>query len=90
MTSNYEIEKIATAIVDTLRENEFFNENPFVGQSELYTKLIERMTEKENRTGEMLLTDKEFLQAANEVSEAAISRTLEDLSDKGAINLSIK
>ena len=89
MTSNYEIEMIAGAIINTLNENEFFEEHPFVGQSELYTKLIERMTEKENTTGEMLLTDKEFLQAANEVSEAAISQTLEDLSDRGAINLSI-
>ena len=89
MTSNYEIEKIATAIVDTLRENEFFNENPFVGQSELHTKLIEKMTQKYGMTGEMLLTDKEFLQAANEVSEAAISETLENLSEKGAISMSI-
>ena len=89
MTSNYEIEMIAGAIINTLNENEFFEEHPFVGQSELYTKLIERMTEKENTTGEMLLTDKEFLQAANEVSEAAISETLENLSEKGAISMSI-
>ena len=89
MTSNYEIEMIAGAIVDTLKENDFFNEHPFVGQSELHTKLIEKMTEKYGMTGEILLTDKEFLQAANEVSEAAISETLENLSEKGAISMSI-
>ena len=89
MSVKYEIEKIANGIVDTLQENEFFNEHPFVGQAELHTKLIELMTDKYDTTGEMLLTDKEFLQAANEVSEAAISQTLEDLSDRGAINLSI-
>ena len=89
MTSNYEINDIATAIISTLHDNEFFDAHPFVGQQELYVKLIERMTEKYDSTGEMLLTDKEFLQAANEVSEAAISQTLEDLSDRGAINLSI-
>ena len=72
MSVKYEIENIASAIVDTLQENQFFEEHPFVGQSELYTKLIELMTEKYDTTGEMLLTDKEFLKAANEVSEAAI------------------
>lgn len=89
MTSNYEIKEIAGAIIDTLKVNEFFDAHPFVGQAELYTKLIQRMTEKYGMTGEMLLTDTEFLQAANEVSEASISQTLADLSDRGAIDVSV-
>ena len=89
MSVKYEIENIASAIVDTLQENEFFDEHPFVGQFELHTKLIELMTDKYDTTGEMLLTDKEFLKAANEVSEAAIAETLGNLIDKDAVNMSI-
>ena len=89
MNYNDEIKELATGIVSTLEEHGFFEENPFVSHNALYKKLSKRMNEKYESTGEMLLTDMEFLQAANEVSEAAISETLENLSEKGAISMSI-
>ena len=89
MSVNFEIQRISWGIIDTLRENEFFEDHPFVGQDELEVMLIQRMTEKYESTGEMLLTDKEFLKAANDVPEAAIAETLGNLIDKEAINMSI-
>ena len=81
--------ELATGIVSTLEEHGFFEENPFVSHNALYKKLSKRMNEKYESTGEMLLTDVEFLEAANEVSEETVSETLESLVDKGALNMSI-
>jgi len=86
---NEYILRIADGIVDTLKDEGFFEEHPFVGQNDLHKKLIQKMAQKYDNTGEILLTDKEFLKAANEVSEAAISETLGNLLDKDAIQMSI-
>lgn len=89
MNFNTDIIVIANGIIDSLKSNDFFEEHPFVGEEELFLKLVEQMIEKRESSGEYILTDTEFLNAAKEVSEEAIGETIAGLIDKGALNMSI-
>jgi hypothetical protein len=89
MTFNKEILRIAYGIIDTLKNNEFFEEHPFVGEHELTKLLKEKMQTKWETEGEMLLTDKEFMETCNEVMHESVGNTIEGLLDKGALQMSI-
>lgn len=89
MAFKYEVVELANSIVDTLRENKFFEETPFVGETELLQKLKEKMQLKWETDGEMLLTDSEFIETCNEVMHVSLTDTLGDLLDKEAIQMSI-
>ena len=89
MNFNTDITIIAEGIIDTLKDNEFFEENPFVGETELLQKLKEKMQYKLETENEMLLTDKEFVETCNEVAGESINDTLGSLIDKGALNMGI-
>lgn len=84
-----EIIEVSNEIVDTLEENEFFEENLFIDRIPLKRALQIAMQRKWEQTEEMLLTDDEFLEVCNEVNTLCIGKTIENLVDKGALDMSI-
>ena len=84
-----EIIEVSNQIIDTLEENDFFIENPFIEQKPLRRALQIAMQRKWEQTEEMFLTDNEFLDVCQTVSDNQIANTIESLVDKGALNMSV-
>jgi hypothetical protein len=84
-----EIIEVSNQIMDSLEENDFFLENPFLEQIPLKRALQIRMQQKWEQEEEIHLTDDEFLDVCQSVSNNEIGKTIEDLVDKGALNMSI-
>jgi hypothetical protein len=84
-----EIIEVSNQIMDSLEENDFFLENPFLEQIPLKRALQIRMQQKWEQEEEIHLTDDEFLDVCQSVSNNQIGKTIEDLVDKGALNMSI-
>jgi hypothetical protein len=84
-----EIIEVSNQIIDTLEENEFFIENPFIEQIPLKRALQIRMQQKWEQEQEIFLSDDEFLEVCQSVSNNEIANTIESLVDKGALNMSI-
>jgi hypothetical protein len=84
-----EIIEVSNQIIDTLEENDFFIENPFIEQIPLKRALQIRMQRKWEQEEEMFLDDEEFLDVCQKVSNNEIANTIETLVDKGALNMSV-
>jgi hypothetical protein len=84
-----EIIEVSNQIIDTLEENDFFIENQFIDQKSLRRALQIRMQQKWEQEEEIFLTDKEFLEVSQTVSNNEIANTIESLVDKGALNMSV-
>jgi hypothetical protein len=84
-----EIIEISEQIVNTLEETDFFEENQFIDRLPLKRALQIAMQRKWEQENEMLLSDKEFLDVCNNVSNNGIAETIENLVDKGALNMSV-
>ena len=84
-----EIIEVSNQIIDTLEENDFFIENPFIDAQPLKRALQIRMQRKWEQEEEMFLTDEEFLDVCQSVSNNEIANTIESLVDKGALNMSV-
>ena len=84
-----EIITLSNEMIDLLDEAQFFEGNPFIERLPLKRKLQEAMQRKWEQEGDMFLTDKEFLEVCQNVSNTGIGKTIEDLVDKGALNMSV-
>ena len=84
-----EIIEVSNQIIDTLEENDFFIENPFIEQIPLKRALQIRMQQKWEQEEEIFLSDDEFLEVCQSVSNNEIANTIEALVDKGALNMSV-
>jgi hypothetical protein len=84
-----EIIEVSNQIIDTLEENDFFIENPFIEQIPLKRALQIRMQQKWEQEEEIFLSDDEFLEVCQSVSNNEIANTIESLVDKGALNMSV-
>jgi hypothetical protein len=84
-----EIIEVSNQIIDTLEENDFFSENPFLEQISLRRALQIRMQQKWEQEEEIFLSDDEFLDVCQSVSNNEIANTIESLVDKGALNMSV-
>jgi hypothetical protein len=84
-----EIIEVSNQIMDSLEENDFFLENPFLEQIPLKRALQIRMQQKWEQEEEMHLSDEEFLDVCQSVSNNEIANTIESLVDKGALNMSV-
>jgi hypothetical protein len=84
-----EIIEVSEQIISTLQETEFFEENQFIDRLPLKRALQNRMQRKWEQEEEIFLTDEEFLEVCNLVSNNGIAETIEDLVDKGALNMSV-
>ena len=84
-----EIIEASNHMIDALEETEFFEENQFIDRIPLKRALQIAMQRKWEQEDDMFLTDDEFLEVCNNVSNSGIGKTIEDLVDKGALNLSV-
>ena len=84
-----EIIEVSNQLIDTLDENDFFIENPFIEQIPLKRALQIRMQQKWEQEEEIFLSDDEFLEVCQNVSNNEIANTIEALVDKGALNMSV-
>ena len=84
-----EIIEISDEMVNSLEEDGFFEEHQFIDRIPLKRALQIAMQRKWEQEDDMLLTDKEFLEVCQSVSNKSIGKTIEDLVDKGALNMSI-
>jgi hypothetical protein len=84
-----EIIEVSNQIIETLDENDFFIENPFIEQIPLKRALQIRMQQKWEQEEEIFLSDDEFLEVCQSVSNNEIANTIEALVDKGALNMSV-
>lgn len=84
-----EIIEVSNEIIDTLEQNDFFLENPFIDERPLMRALQIRMQQKWEQEEDMFLDDDEFLEVCQSVSNNEIANTIETLVDKGALNMSI-
>ena len=84
-----EIIEASNHMIDALEENDFFLENPFLEQIPLRRALQIRMQQKWEQEDDMFLTDEEFLDVCQSVSNNEIANTIESLVDKGALNMSV-
>jgi hypothetical protein len=84
-----EIIEVSEQIINSLEETEFFEENQFIDRLPLKRALQNRMQRKWEQSEDIFLTDTEFLEVCNLVSNIGIGETIENLVDKGALNMSV-
>lgn len=84
-----EIIEVSHNMVDTLDEDGFFENNPFIERLPLKRKLQEAMQRKWEQEEEIHLTDTECENVIKEVMEECVSTTIEDLVNKGALDMSV-
>ena len=84
-----EIIELSTEMVNSLEEDGFFEEHQFIDRIPLKRAIQIAMQRKWEQENDMILTDKEFLEVCQSVSNNGISKTIEDLIDKGALNMSV-
>lgn len=84
-----EIIEASNDMIDALEETDFFVETPFVNRIPLKRALQIAMQKKWEQEDDMFLNDKEFLEVCKAVSGAEIAKTIENLVDKGALNMSV-
>ncbi|MEY4334732.1 MAG: hypothetical protein RLZZ196_3482 [Bacteroidota bacterium] len=84
-----EIIEVSHNMIDTLDENGFFENNPFIERLPLKRKLQEAMQRKWEQEEDIYLNDNEFEQVCKSTMDECVSSTIEDLVDKGALDMSI-
>ena len=84
-----EIVEVSNQMIDSLEENDFFVEAPFIDRIPLKRALQIAMQRKWEQEDEMYLNDEEFLEVCKKVSADGIGKTIGDLVDKGALNMSV-
>jgi hypothetical protein len=84
-----EIVEVSEGIITVLTENGFFEENIFIRPDKLKQSLQIKMQRKWEEQEDMLLTDKEFMEACNEEIQKSVSDTIGDLVEKGAVNMGV-
>jgi hypothetical protein len=84
-----EIIEVSHNMIDTLDENGFFENNPFIERLPLKRKLQEAMQRKWEQEEDIYLNDGEFEQVCKSTMDECVSSTIEDLVDKGALDMSI-
>jgi hypothetical protein len=84
-----EIIEVSDEMVNSLQEDGFFEEHQFIDRIPLKRALQIAMQRKWEQENDMILTDKQFLEVCQNVSNNGIGKTIEDLVDKGALNLSV-
>ena len=84
-----EIIEASNHMIDALEESGFFVDAPFIDRIPLKRGLQIAMQRKWEQEDDMFLNDEEFLEICQNVSNSGIGKTIEDLVDKGALNMSV-
>jgi hypothetical protein len=84
-----EIIEVTNEMVDALDEGGFFENNPFIERMPLKRKLQNLMQRRWEEFDDYKLTWEEVEGVIQDVLNESVSNTIEDLMDKGALNMSI-
>ena len=84
-----EIIEISDEMVNSLEEDGFFEEHQFIDRIPLKRALQIAMQRKWEQEDDMFLNDEEFLEVCKSVSNKSIGKTIENLVDRGALNMSV-
>jgi hypothetical protein len=84
-----EIIEASEQMITILLEEGFFDDSIFIEPEKLQYELQIAMQRKWEQENKMVLTDTEFIEICNNVSNQAIGETLSGLVDKGAVSMAI-
>ncbi len=84
-----EIIETTNELIDSLDENGFFENNPFITRLPLKRKLQTLMQRRWEEFDDYKLSWEEVEGVMQDVLNDSVSNTLEDLVDKGALDMSI-
>ena len=80
-----EIIEVSDEIIDTLKEEKFFEETPFIKPLALKRELQTRMQYNWEQTNSMQLEDWQFLEIVNDLIADGVSNSLSDLIESGHV-----
>ena len=84
-----EIIEVSDAMIDTLREENFFVETPFINELALKRELQKHMQYNWEQTNSMHLNDEQFLQIVNDLIAEGVSNGLSDLIESGHVQAGV-
>ena len=84
-----EIIEVSEEIIDTLKEENFFEETPFINELGLKRELQRHMQYNWEQTNSMHLNDEQFLQIVNDLIAENVSNGLSDLIESGHVQAGI-
>lgn len=84
-----EIIEVSNQMIDTLDENEFFDENVFIERLALKRNIQTAMQRKWEQENEIYLSDEEFVKVCNQTMENCVNDTIMELVEKGALDMSV-
>jgi len=84
-----EIIEVTNDMIDTLDESGFFENNPFIERLPLKRKLQHLMQRRWEEFDDYRLSWEEVENVMKEVVNDSVAKSIEDLVDKGALDMSI-
>jgi hypothetical protein len=84
-----EIIEVSDEIIDTLKEEKFFEETPFINELGLKRELQKRMQYNWEQTNSMHLEDWQFLEIVNDLIADGVSNGLSDLIESGHVQSAV-
>jgi len=84
-----EIIEVSDEIIATLKEENFFEETPFINELELKRELQKYMQYNWEQTNSMQLSDEQFIQIVNDLISEGVSNGLSDLIESGHVQAGV-
>ena len=84
-----EIIEVSDEIIDTLKEENFFEETPFINELALKRELQKNMQYNWEQNNSMHLNDEQFLEIINNLIAEGVSKGLSDLIESGHIQSAV-
>lgn len=84
-----EIIEVSDEIIDNLKEENFFEETPFIDELGLKRELQKYMQYNWEQTNSMHLNDEQFLQIVNDLIADGVRRGLSDLIETGHVKSAV-
>jgi hypothetical protein len=84
-----EIIEVSDEIIDTLREENFFVETPFISELGLKRELQKHMQYNWEQTNSMQLSDEQFMEIVNDLIAEGVSNGLSDLIESGHVQAGV-
>ena len=84
-----EIIEVSDEIIDTLREENFFEETPFIDELELKRAIQIQMQYNWEQNNSMYLNDEQFLEIVNGLITDGVSNGLSDLIESGHVQAEV-
>jgi hypothetical protein len=84
-----EIIEVSDEIIDTLKEENFFEETPFINELALKRELQKHMQYNWEQTNSMKLSDEQFIEIVNDLIAGSVSSGLSDLIESGHVQTAV-